>query len=411
MFSFENYHFDAKHSIFEIGGEAMMFQSVRYLIYLQHSILNADYIDSRPFLVGAAADVVYRQLQSVTAGFDESSKKIAAEEIYKACGYGVIELSNLQKYGGEINAKSSLYSQSWLEIFGEAKHPVDYFTTGFLAAVFANTFDYDLQNVISAQLHCAAQKDEQNTYFVGLGVTNFSLYTKETSTAYEELDVFETPWTFREDITKTFLSASGMLNSGADGFIFAFGMRLVRCYADYIVMVQAEFISALLKAIGVYGTQLGKELVLEAGSAGGFFMFASIMTSEEWSTVVRQYLRKKEDWIYALFAVLNTMGWGYLGAAEVSQEKSIFRNYNNPEESGYLKIKNEELKSLAPWMTQGSLATLCHLIYNTDITIGNKFDIEDGFRHMKRAKDGYQATLTKSVLFGDKYLEVAVHNV
>lgn len=405
------FSFDAKHSVFEIGGEVMMFQSARYLIYLQRSILNAEYIDSRPFLVGAAADVVYRQLQSVTAGLDESSKKTAAEEIYKACGYGVIDLSNLQKHGGEISAKSSFYSQSWLEDFGEAQHPVDYFTTGFLAAVFANTFDYELQDVISAQLQCMAQKDEQNSYFVGLGATNFLLYPKKTSAAYEELDVFEAPWAFREDITKTFIGASGMLNSDNDGLIFAFGMRLARCYADYIVRVQAEFVTALLKALGVYGAQLGKELMIEAGLAGGFFMFASIMSSEEWNTVVRQYLRKKEEWAYALFSVLNTMGWGYLGAAEVSKEKSIFRNYNNPEEMGCLKIKNEELKSLAPFMTQGSLAAICHLIYNSDITIGNKIDMEDGFRRIKMAKDGYQAKLTKSVLFGDKYLEAAVRNV
>ena len=78
---------------------------------------------------------------------------------------------------------------------------------------------------------------------------------------------------------------------------------------------------------------------------------------------------------------------------------------------GCLRMQNEEPKSRAPWMTQGALAGLCRLIYDTDITIGDKIDMDDGFKRMKMAKERYQAKVSKSVLFGDEYLEVTLSYV
>lgn len=100
MFSFDNYPFDVKHGAFEVGGEAMIFHCHHYLCYLQRSILDADYIDSRLFLIGAAADSVYNQLQNLTDGMSVDAKKRVAEEIYKACGYGLIDLESLGEEGG-----------------------------------------------------------------------------------------------------------------------------------------------------------------------------------------------------------------------------------------------------------------------------------------------------------------------
>ena len=58
MFNIENYPYDEKHNCHVVAGEAMIFHCHHYLNYLQRSILDADYIESRPFLIGSAADAV-----------------------------------------------------------------------------------------------------------------------------------------------------------------------------------------------------------------------------------------------------------------------------------------------------------------------------------------------------------------
>ena len=48
MFDIQQYPYDSEHNALDIAGEAMVFHCHHYLNYLQRSILDADYIDSRP---------------------------------------------------------------------------------------------------------------------------------------------------------------------------------------------------------------------------------------------------------------------------------------------------------------------------------------------------------------------------
>jgi len=408
MFSFENYPFDTKHGAFEVGGEAMIFHCHHYLCYLQRSILDADYIDSRLFLIGAAADAVYNQLQNLTKDMDASAKKQMAEEIYKACGYGLINLSSLDKNGGEVSTKSSFYSKTWVEKFGKTKNPVDYFTTGFLAAAFANAYDHDLKTVVASQLKCMAVGDDENVHALSLGETNFSHYPKKSASQFKEVEIYQVPWEHRDAVTKAFLGAHSMFVGNDEGLIPAFGVYLARNYSDYVNRLQIEFINALKETAGAYGAKLGMELMLEAGHACGFFTYGGIMVSDEWNTVIKPYLKTKEDWVYGLLSLVNTMGWGYHTALQISKEKSIFRNYNDFEDMSYLRMYEGKSEYPISWANSGGFTGLCHLIYNTEITEGKRVSSEEGFREMRRTKIGYKTKMTKSISMGDDYLEVEV---
>jgi len=408
MFSFDNYPFDTKHGAFEVGGEAMIFHCHHYLCYLQRSILDADYIDSRLFLIGAAADSVYNQLQNLTAGMDIDSKKQMAQEIYKACGYGLIDLSSLQSDGGSVTTKSSFYSKTWVEKFGAAKKPVDYFTTGFLAAAFANAYGHNLKYIVAEQTKCMATGDEANVHTLELGEANFSLYPKKKPSSFKDVPVVEVPWEHRDAVTKAFLGAHSMFVGNDDGLIPAFGVYLARNYSDYVNRLQIEFINALKEMTGSYGAKLGMELMLEAGHACGFFTYGGIMVSDEWNTVIKPYLKTKEDWIYGLLSLVNTMGWGYHTATLVSKEKSIFRNYNDFEDMSYLRMYDGASEYPISWANSGGFTGLCYLIYNTGITEGQRVSSEEGFREMRRSKSGYKTKITKGIACGDDYLEVEV---
>ena len=125
MFDINNYKYDAEHNYMEIGGEAMIFHCHHYITNLQRTILDAEYIDSKLFLIGSAADALYHQLSNLCEGLSIEESKRMAEDIYKTFGYGIVDLSAMDKNGVELETKNSFFSKTWVEKFGESKKPVD----------------------------------------------------------------------------------------------------------------------------------------------------------------------------------------------------------------------------------------------------------------------------------------------
>jgi hypothetical protein len=102
------------------------------------------------------------------------------------------------------------------------------------------------------------------------------------------------------------------------------------------------------------------------------------------------------------------MGWGYHTAVELSQERAIFRNYNDFEDLSYIRMYG---KSEYPvhWANSGGFTGLMQLIYNTDVVNGERIETEEGFRSMRRSTVGYKTKMRKSIACGDDYLEVEVY--
>jgi len=100
MFDIFKYEFDREHNSIEIGGEAMIFHSHHHITNIQRTILDADYIDSRPFIIGSAVQSAHNQLSNLCANLNSiNDKKQMAEEVYKAFGYGLIDLTDMNEMG------------------------------------------------------------------------------------------------------------------------------------------------------------------------------------------------------------------------------------------------------------------------------------------------------------------------
>jgi predicted hydrocarbon binding protein len=409
LFDVTNYEFDREHGAFEIGGETMIFHCHHYLNYLQRSILDADYIDSRPFLIGAAADCALNQLENLTNNLSFKEKMQMCESVYKTFGYGIIDLSSLNKNGGTIATKNSFYSQTWIMKFTSSTKPVDYFTTGYIAATLSILFEIPLSNIIAKQTKCLAVGDDENEFYFEIGECNFKLYPKKLPTKFKDVQKHKIPWEHEDVITDAFIGAHAMLVGNNDGLIPAFGVYVSRNYSDYVNRLQVEFIDAMKEAAGMYGVTLGRELMMEAGYACGFFTYGGIMTSPEWEGAVKPYLKTKEDWIAGLASLINAMGWGYHTALEVSKDCSIFRNYNDFEDMSYIRMYGESSQYPVSWANAGGFAGLCQLIYQTGLTEGNPIETEEGFRQMRRNKVSYKTKMTKSIVTGDDFLEAEVY--
>lgn len=409
MFDINDYHFDEEHNYLEIGGEAMIFHCHHYLLNLQRTILDAEYINSRLFLIGSAADAVYYQLKNLCENLDINDSKKMAEDIYKTFGYGLINLDSMNENGIELKSTKSYFSKTWQLKFQEkSDKPVDYYTTGFLAAAYAVIYDKKLEDINAVQTTCMACGDAINTHVIKLGENNFSTYPKKSPTKFMNVPKVKIDWEHEEAITNAFLGAHATLIGNEEGFIPAFKVYVVRNQSDYVNRLQFEFVRAMKEVVGDYGVTLAGELLMEAGHACGFFTYGGVMTSPEWESVVKPYLETREDWIKALASLINTMGWGYHTAVELGRQKAIFRNYNDFEDLSHLRMYG---KSDYPihWANSGGFTALMELIYNTDLVNGKPIETEEGFKHMRRSTIGYKTKMTKGIACGDDYLEVEVY--
>lgn len=408
MFDIRHYPFDREHHGLEVAGEAMVFHCHHYLNYLLRSILDADYIDSRPFLIGSAADALYPQLQRLCAGLSRPEAKNMVASVYKTFGYGLIDLTEMTENGMVLNTVKSFFSKTWALKFGHSDKPVDYYTSGFLAAAYAVLYERPLAEVTVEQTACMACGDACNTHEVRPGPGNFTLYPPRKPTRYGQSPPDTGPvWPAEALITEAFKGAHEQLVGNEEGYIPAFGVYLARNQSDYVNRMQFEFLRAMREVAGEYGEKLATELLLESGHACGFFTYGGVMTSDEWQTVVKPHLRSREDWIRGLSALINTMGWGYHVGVELSRERAVFRNYNDFEDLSYLRIYGRAEKPV-PTATSGGYAGLMHLVYNTDLVHGVRIDTEEGFRQLRRAKAKYKARMLKSIASGDDFLEVEI---
>lgn len=408
MFNINDYKFDVEHNCLEVGDEAMVFHCHHYITNLQRTILDAEYIDSSLFLIGSAADSVYHQLTNLCEGFSAEESKKVAEDIYKTFGYGLISLDAMSEEGLELTATKSFFSKTWVMKFGNSAKPVDYYTAGFLAAAYAYIYKKELKNINAVQTTCMACGDSVNTFVIKEGEGSFAVYPKKSPTVFKDVPKVSLNWEFEEVVTNAFLGAHATFVGNEEGFIPAFGVYIVRNQSDYVNRLQFEFVRAMSEVAGDYGVTLAGELLLEAGHACGFFTYGGIMTSNEWEMAVKPYLKTKEDWIKGLAALVNTMGWGYHTAVELSEQKAVFRNYNDFEDLSYIRMYG---KSEYPihWANSGGFTGLMQLVYNTDLVNGERVETEEGFRRMRRAKVGYKTKMTKGISCGDDFLEVEVY--
>jgi hypothetical protein len=407
VFDIQQYPYDSEHNALDIAGEAMVFHCHHYLNYLQRSILDADYIDSRPFLIGSAADAVYLQLAHLCRGLSTDEAKVMVAHVYKTFGYGLIDLSEMTASGLRLETVKSFYSKTWVMKFGASKKPVDYYTTGFLAAAFAVIYQQPLGQVHAEQTSCMACGDACNTHVIRPGQGNFSLYPPKQATRFSDAPKWPLNWEHEEAVTRAFVDAHLHLVGNEEGYIPAFGVYIARNQSDYINRLQFEFMLAMKQVAGEYGEKLAAELLLEAGHACGFFTYGGLMTSDEWNTIVKPFLKSREDWIKGLASIINTMGWGYHTAVEISRERAVFRNYNDFEDLSYERMYGRASQPV-PWANSGGFTALMQLIYNTDLVEGVVINSEEGFRHMRRSKASYKTRMTKSIACGDDYLEAVI---
>jgi hypothetical protein len=405
MFDFADFGYDFAMGRLVVGGEAMVLHCHHYNCFLQRSIQDADYIDSAPVLVGAAAEVAFAQLTSLLSQTaDVPSRKATVEALYRACGLGLVDLGALTDRGGEVRTPSTHYSIGWMDKFGRSQAPVAFFSTGFLAGALAVIYGLPLADVQARQTACRSTGADADVFVLGRGPANFRIFGRRQSPVLNPMGDDAEPGTAVDRAAITRAVAEMPLPVNAEGLIPLFGLYITRLHADYYNRISFAFEQEMTAVAGRQGIETAANLLIEAGHVCGFFTFGGIMTSPEWDAMVGPMLKTREDWVHAAFAWFNAIGGGTVKVLGASATELSVRIYNDYESVGYRRMYGTADHGITYVLT-GAFAGIMNLIYLGDIHTRPDLTPEFYDRLFKRGR-AFQGRMTACQAMGDRYTEI-----
>jgi hypothetical protein len=405
MFDFAEFGYDFATNRLVVGGEPMVLHCHHYNVFLQRSIQDAEYIDSVPFLVGAAAEVAFAQLtELLPRAADIAARKATVEALYRACGLGLIDLGALTERGGDVRTRSTHYSIGWKEKFGLSRAPVAFFTTGFLAGALAAIYGLPLADVQARQTACISTGATEDVFVLSRGPANFAIFEPRHSPVLLPVgnDIEPATGVDRQAITRAV--AAMPLPVDAEGLIPLFGLYLTRLHADYYNRISYAFEREMTAAAGRQGVEVAADLFIEAGHICAFNTLGGIMTSPEWDALVLPMLKKREDWVHGIIAWWNACGYGVCKVLDLSPTRLTVRLYNDYESVGYRRMYGTADHGV-DYLTTGGFAGIMNLVYLGDIHTKPALTPEFYDRLFKRGR-AFQGRMTACQAMGDPYTEI-----
>lgn len=367
---------DEAHRRWVVGGEPMIFHCHHYNVFLQRTLLDAEYLDTRPLLVAAGTSVAYAQLRALFFADgvqDRPARARIAADIFRWAGFGRIDFTSLTAFGGMIEVPSSHYALGWKSKWSVSAEPVCFFVSGFVAGALAAIFDEAADAFEATESSCAACMGDVCAFEVRRTAATGPRFT---SPGLGELTT-HVPRKFPAspvDYDGVYRAVAGLpLVGDADGVIQAFGVLLTRHYANYYNLVSFEMLRRIEAEYGAEGREAASALLVEAGRVCAFNTFGGIMTSTEWNALIRPTLATREDWVHGMVAVVNALGWGRWQVLSVSEEEAVFAMHDDYESVGYLAAYGRASGPVS-FLAQGGVAGLMSLVYTADIASAPTLD-------------------------------------
>jgi hypothetical protein len=405
MFDIANFGYDFAHNRLVVGGEPLVLHCHHYNVFLQRSIQDAEYIDSAPILIGAAAEVAFAQLTNLLSQTAEiPARKATVEALYRACGLGLIDLSALTDRGGAVRTHSTHYSTGWKEKFGISRAPVAFFSTGFLAGALAAIYHLPLSDVQARQTACRSMGADADVFELGRGPADFTIFAPRRDTVLIPVGNDVEPATSVDRAAVTRAVAETPLPANDEGLIPVFGVYATRLHADYYNRISFAFEREMTEAAGRQGVEIAADLFIEAGHICAFNTLGGIMCSPEWDALMSPMLKTREDWVHGIVAWWNACGYGAGKVLDLSPTSLTVRLYNDYESVGYRRMYGSADHGVG-YLVTGGFAGVMNLIYLGDIQTKPALTPEFYDRLFKRGR-AFKARMTASQAMGDPYTEI-----
>jgi hypothetical protein len=401
---------DTDHRRCIVGGEPMVFHCHHYNTFLQRSIQDAEYIDSVPFLVGAAAEVSFAQLSQLFGeeGIETPERRTeVAADLFQWAGFGVVDMTGLASRGGEAFCTPSHYAWAWSANFRGSDQPVCHFAAGWISGAHAAIFGHELGSFDVFEDICAADEGGESCGFhVSEGLASYSVFSSVGMgplTEHQIQPIESSP----VDYHGIYQAVTGLDLVGDErGLIDAFGVYLTRHYANYYNRISFEFQRQAVEMFGAEGHTVAEPLLVEAGHVCAFNTFGGIMCSAEWDALIRPSLTCHEDWVHGIVAAVNALGWGRWQVTEVSEKSAVFVIHDDYESVGRLAMYGVS-DHTASYLATGAAIGIMNLIYVGDIASKPDLD-EELYTHLFRSEPHYVGTSVRSRAMGDPFTEIRV---
>ncbi len=378
-----NYQYDRNAYI--AAGEPMIFHCHHYNVYLQAVIEDtSSYLNVYPMLSDSAQEIVYTQFSNFfkeTENQDLSieDKKYICQDYFRFCGFGIIDLTNLTKEGGEVIAPFEHYGIGWKTKFGlreKNKKGVAFFAAGYIAGATEAIFDLPLGTLCTEQKECISQGDTKSSFEVFFRKNNIEdenhtdLVPSPQEGKYQTYQLKQpSNTTIDYEGIRQALTNMDLQGDSQTGLIDAFGVLLTRMYANYYCLISYKLLRLFEDEMGKDGLPLAAELLTEAGHVCAYNTFGGVMQSTEWNAMIKPMIGKKEDWVHGITAVVNAFGWGFWEIEELEPNQKLkMKIVSGYEPNNYLAHFDSHTDLPISFLASGGIAGIMNLVYNTSLT-------------------------------------------
>lgn len=373
-----NYQYDRNAYI--AAGEPMIFHCHHYNVYLQAVIEDtSSYLNVYPILSDSAQEIVHTQLSNFFK--DESNKDLSIEDktyicqdYFRFCGFGIIDLTNLTKKGGEVISPSEHYGIGWKNKFGlreKNKKGVAFFAAGYIAGATEAIFDLPLGTLFTEQKKCISQGDTESSFEISLRENNNDkLVPSPQEGKYQTYQINQpSDTTIDYDGIRQALTNMDLQGDSETGLIDAFGVLLTRMYANYYCLISYKLLQLFEDEMGKDGLPLAAQLLTEAGHVCAYNTFGGVMQSAEWNAMIKPMIQNKEDWAHGITAVVNAFGWGFWEIKELEPNQKLkMKVVSGYESNNYLGHFDSQTILPISFLASGGVAGIMNLVYNTSLT-------------------------------------------
>ena len=156
----ERLRFDADRNLITLGDRRLVFHCHHYNLFLQRTIEDGLGLEAAHSLqVAAGMEATRQMLSSLFAGDDSATyadKLEVAKRIFAATGFGQADLAALTPQGGAVRLDLSHYAIGWKSKWGDSKHPVCHYPTGFWMGALSAATGLAPERLQGRELSCAA---------------------------------------------------------------------------------------------------------------------------------------------------------------------------------------------------------------------------------------------------------------
>ena len=407
MKTFGVFHRD--RNTFTFAGEPLAFHTDHYNCFLQKEIEELQrFIDAEKILVNSAQVLAFTQFTALFKKHDkwdiEKRKKIV-EDYFSYCGFGKINIHNLQPKGGYVETDKEHYGLAWKRIHGERsseQNGVAYFLMGFLCGATEAVHDIALGTFDAKQITCISKGDAKTRIDVFRGLRK----KLQTSVGEGQPQVFESqPSSSHTSVNYTAIMDSILgdtVESIEDtGLIEKYGGNVTRHYANYSNLVCLRVLIELEKNYKREGLAKAKSIVIKSSQMSAFHLIGNLVGSKEWEQHISPTVNSTEDQLHGILAFINTLGWGKWEAEELnSSARTTFSIVSSTESNAFLKMVG---KTKAPvcFFIEGMVGAIMNMVYNTKLTPNMELN-KELFESIFKADNRYVVVEAKTRMMGEE---------